>query len=223
MEARNIIIIESRNQNKTVINSTATTLRELKQDLDKHNIDYEGMAFYEGISKTEIKADDSVLPHNIPYRGTTTNELVFMLTNPVKKIKSGSMTRTEILNKIKEYGLQQKVKDTFDKNATNVTSVDLLRIIEQYENYMKEEAREDNKEVREDNKEVVNSISSTPNNNDSRSIYVEKTLLTLIDILYNNNILNREEVDRLKGLPKESFECSYSDKELDNMFDFLTK
>lgn len=216
MEARNIIIIESRNQNKTVINSTATTLRELKQDLDKHNIDYEGMAFYEGISKTEIKVDDSVLPHNIPYRGTTTNELVFMLTNPVKKIKSGSMTRTEILNKIKEYGLQQKVKDTFDKNATNVTSVDLLRIIEQYENCMKEEAKEDNKEV-------VNSISSTPNNNDSRSIYVEKTLLTLIDILYNNNILNREEVDRLKGLPKESFECSYSDKELDNMFDFLTK
>ena len=216
MEARNIIIIESRNQNKTVINSTATTLRELKQDLDKHNIDYEGMAFYEGISKTEIKVDDSVLPHNIPYRGTTTNELVFMLTNPVKKIKSGSMTRTEILNKIKEYGLQQKVKDTFDKNFTNVTSVDLLRIIEQYENYMKEEARKDNKEV-------VNSISSTPNNNDSRSIYVEKTLLTLIDILYNNNILNKEEVDRLKGLPKESFECSYSDKELDNMFDFLTK
>lgn len=216
MEARNIIIIESRNQNKTVINSTATTLRELKQDLDKHNIDYEGMAFYEGISKTEIKVDDSVLPHNIPYRGTTTNELVFMLTNPVKKIKSGSMTRTEILNKIKEYGLQQKVKDTFDKNATNVTSVGLLRIIEQYENYMKEEAKEVNKEV-------VNSISSTSNNNDSRSIYVEKTLLALIDILYNNNILNREEVDRLKGLPKESFECSYSDKELDNMFDFLTE
>ena len=216
MEARNIIIIESRNQNKTVISSTATTLRELKQDLDKHHIDYEGMAFYEGISKTEIKVDDSVLPHNIPYRGTTTNELVFMLTNPVKKIKSGSMTRTEILNKIKEYDLQQKVKDTFDKNATNVSSVGLLRIIEQYENYMKEEAKEDNKEV-------VNSISSTTNNNDSRSIYVEKTLLTLIDILYNNNILNREEVDRLKGLPKESFECSYSDKELDNMFDFLTK
>ncbi len=216
MEARNIIIIESRNQNKTVINSTATTLRELKQDLDKYNIDYEGMAFYEGISKTEIKVDDSVLPHNIPYRGTTTNELVFMLTNPVKKIKSGSMTRTEILNKIKKYGLQQKVKDTFNKNATNVPSVGLLRIIEQYENYMKEEAREDNKEV-------VNSISSTPNNNDSRGIYVEKTLLTLIDILYNNNILNKEEVDRLKGLPKESSECSYSDKELDNMFDFLTK
>ena len=96
MEARKITIVSTKRQEKSVIMSDATTLEELKRDLDKANIDYEGMVFYEGVSKTELINNNSVLPSNIPYRGQTTNELVFMLTNPNKKIKSGAMNRKEI-------------------------------------------------------------------------------------------------------------------------------
>ena len=89
MEVRKITVVSTRNQKKSVIMSAATTLAELKADLRQNGIDYEGMTFYEGTSKIELKDDNSVLPHDVPYKGQTTNELVFMLTNTNKKIRSG--------------------------------------------------------------------------------------------------------------------------------------
>lgn len=89
MEARKIVVVSTKNQKKSVIMSAATTLAELKADLRHNGIEYGGMTFYEGTSKTELKTDASVLPHDVPYKGTTTNELVFMLTNTNKKIRSG--------------------------------------------------------------------------------------------------------------------------------------
>lgn len=94
MELRKITIVSTKDQKKTVIESTATTLGELKADLQHHSIDYYGMTFYEGTSKVELVDDASVLPHDVPWKGTTTNELVFLLTNPNKKIKSGANITT---------------------------------------------------------------------------------------------------------------------------------
>ena len=89
MQERKITVVSTRNQKKSVIMSAATTLAELKADLRQNGIDYEGMTFYVGTSKVELKDDNSVLPHDVPYKGQTTNELVFMLTNTNKKIRSG--------------------------------------------------------------------------------------------------------------------------------------
>ena len=89
MEARKITVVSTRNQKKSIIMSAATTLAELKADLRQNGIDYDGMTFYEGTSRVELKDDASVLPHDVLYKGQTTNELVFMLTNTNKKIKSG--------------------------------------------------------------------------------------------------------------------------------------
>ena len=49
MEARKITIVSTKNQEKSVIMSSATTLGELKRDLDSANIDYQDMVFYEGV------------------------------------------------------------------------------------------------------------------------------------------------------------------------------
>lgn len=89
MEARKIVIVQTKNQKKSVVMTAATTLGELKEALRETGIDYEGMTFYEGLSKTELKHDDAILPHDIERNGVVTNELVFMLTNTDKKIKSG--------------------------------------------------------------------------------------------------------------------------------------
>lgn len=89
MESRKITIVETKNQRKSTIMSSASTLAELKSDLRANGIDYSGMTFFEGTSKVELKNDASVLPHDVPYKGTITNELVFMLTNTNKKIRSG--------------------------------------------------------------------------------------------------------------------------------------
>ena len=95
MEARKITVVSTRNQKKSVIMSAATTLAELKADLRQNGIDYEGMTFYEGLTHTELLTDEAILPHDVPYKGATTNELVFMLTNPNKKIKKWCSFRSK--------------------------------------------------------------------------------------------------------------------------------
>lgn len=128
MEARNITIVSSRTQQKTVVSSTAETLGELKADLSRAGIDYNGLAFFEGISKTELKDDAAILPKDLPWKGQRTNNLVFMLTEPQKKIKNGVavMDRATAYAFIKENGLAADVEKTFGNNYTRCKTADLI-------------------------------------------------------------------------------------------------
>lgn len=130
MEARKITVIQTKNQTKSVIMSAATTLAELKSDLRANGIDYNGMTFFEGTSKIELRNDASILPHDVPYKGTITNELVFMLTNTNKKIRSGAMSRMEAYNAIKSMGLQDACVKKFGKNFTMCKTTDLIALIQ---------------------------------------------------------------------------------------------
>lgn len=137
MEARKITVVSTKTQKKSVIMSGAETLGELKKDLNEAGIDYDGMTFFEGTSKTELKTDESVLPKDVPYTNRTTgetintNELVFMLTNTNKKIRSGAMTRTEAYNTIKAQGLQGACVAMYGKNFTQCSTNDLILLIQQ--------------------------------------------------------------------------------------------
>ena len=134
MEARKITVVSTQTQRKSVITTGAETLAELKSALDEAGIDYEGMTFYEGTSRTELKDNASVLPKNVPYKGTTTNELVFMLTNANKKIRSGAtnMSRMEAYNAIKSMGLQNACVEKFGKNFTMCKTADLIALVQDY-------------------------------------------------------------------------------------------
>lgn len=130
MEARKITVVQTKNQKKSVIMSAATTLAELKSDLRANGIDYDGMTFFEGTSKVELKNDASVLPHDVPYKGIVTNELVFMLTNTNKKIRSGAMSRMEAYAEIKRRGLQDACLKKFGKNFTMCKTADLIALVQ---------------------------------------------------------------------------------------------
>lgn len=132
MDVRKITVIQTKNQKKSVIMSAAMTLAELKSDLRANGIDYDGMAFFEGTSKVELKNDASILPHDVPYKGTVTNELVFMLTNTNKKIRSGAatMSRAEVYSTIKSMGLQDACVKKFGKNFTMCKTIDLITLIQ---------------------------------------------------------------------------------------------
>lgn len=212
MEARKITVVETRNQKKSVIMSAATTLAELKQDFDANGIDYTDMAFYEGTSHTELKGDNAVLPHDVPYKGTITNELVFMLTTVNKKIKSGAMTRNELIWAIKGKGLQQAVKDAFGKNFTNCTSEQLMMILAKKE----QEDAVLNKEVKSENSAPV----------------TEPTLLsrfnTLVGILQAKGVLHKEDVEEIMcttygkvpdNLEPLELKSCYSDTDIEEMFE----
>ena len=128
METRKITIISTKNHSTKVINSAATTLGELKTDLDNAGIGYTDCTFFEGLTKTELKNNDAILPHDVPYKGTITNNLVFMITNASKKIKSG-VDRKSIIAEIKAKNLTEVVKKTYGKNYTNCKTEDLEKIL----------------------------------------------------------------------------------------------
>ena len=202
MEARNITIVSTSNQNKYVVNTDATTLAELKAALRQQNIPYEGMTFYEGLSHTELLTDESVLPHDVPYKGSTTNELVFMLTVPNKKIRSGASlpeARQALYDAIVELGLQEAVVAKYGKNFTQCKNSELMAIVE----------------------EAQAALSEAPAANVEN---VEKAIDLLVSILEDECYISNSQAESVRavlagGEVKET--SPYSDDELSDMFKFL--
>ena len=199
MEARNITIVSTQNQNKYVVNTDATTLGELKYALRQQNISYDGMTFYEGLSHTELLTDESVLPHDVPYKGSTTNELVFMLTVPNKKIRSGAVpeARQALYDTIKELGIEGVCITVYGRNFTQCKNSELMAIIEEAE-----AARE----------------GTEPEGN------VAKALDLLVSILEDDLTISNAQAEQVRAaLTGEVAEpkAPYSDEELSDMFKFL--
>lgn len=128
---REILIANTKTQKRSKVTTSATTLGELKADLRAAGIDYHGMTFTEGISKTQLLDDATQLPQNVMYKGQPTNNLVILLTNTKKNIASGAMSRKEVYQAIKDNNLQDAVKEEFGRNFTQVPTSDLLVFLAQ--------------------------------------------------------------------------------------------
>ena len=245
MEARKITVVQTKNQKKSVIMSAATTLAELKSDLRANGIDYDGMTFFEGTSKVELKNDDSVLPHDVPYRGTITNELVFMLTNTNKKIRSGAatMSRAEAYNAIKSMGLQDACVKKFGKNFTMCKTADLIALIQGNSASKpapaapKAEAKAETKKEKKvetpvNTPEVSTPVAPASNGDECIDTVARAAISKLVEILEDNGTIEdyeKEEVLNILGgevavatAPSEEYKpksaSPYSDDEIDNMF-----
>lgn len=128
---RKITVIVESTQSKVVFESNANTLGELKKELTQKGVSFNSDdVFKEGMSKTILASDESILPSNIPWKGEVTNDLVFMVTAPMKKIKSGLMSRAEVYIKLKTLGLQDKIQRKEGKNFTQCSTAVLLSYIE---------------------------------------------------------------------------------------------
>ena len=238
MEARKITIVQTKNQKKSVIMSSATTLSELKADLRQNGIDYDGMTFFEGTSKVELKNDASVLPHDVPYKGTVTNELVFMLTNTNKKIRSGAMSRKEAYDAIKANNLQAECVKRFGKNFTMCKTADLISLVEEAGKKPASAPApkaEKPAPIKEEKKEEAPVDGETKASEAEATEVVDTkaraAISRLVEILDENGSIctyEKEEIlDILGGkvevAPSEDYESSsaspYSDDEIDDMFE----
>lgn len=129
---RKITVLVESTQSKHVLQSNATTLGELKNELRDKNISFNSDdVFKEGMSKTVLTTDESILPSNIPWRGEVTNDLIFMITAPQKKIKSGAMTRAEVYAEVKRLKLQDTISKKVGKNFTQCSTAALLTFIDE--------------------------------------------------------------------------------------------
>lgn len=132
--SRKVTVLVESTQSKVVFESNATTLGELKNELRERQVRYDSdCVFKEAASKTILTSDESILPSNIPWKGQVTNDLVFMVTAPQKKIKSGAMDRKEAYAKVKELGLQGKIQEHEGKNFTQCSTAVLISYIENEE------------------------------------------------------------------------------------------
>ena len=236
MDARKITVVQTKNQKKSVIMSAATTLAELKSDLRANGIDYDGMTFFEGTSKVELKNDASVLPHDVPYKGTVTNELVFMLTNTNKKIRSGAatMSRAEAYSTIKSMGLQNACVKKFGKNFTMCKTIDLIALI-QSNGVAKPASVAPKAEAKKEEKvETPVNTPKAPASNGGECVdsVARAAISKLVEILEDNGTIKYYEEEEVLGIlggkvavsaePSEEYKpksaSPYSDDEIDDMF-----
>lgn len=132
--SRKVTVLVESTQSKVVFESNATTLGELKNELRERQVRYDSdCVFKEAASKTILTSDESILPSNIPWKGQVTNDLVFMVTAPQKKIRSGAMDRKEAYARVKELGLQGKIQEHEGKNFTQCSTAILISYIEDEE------------------------------------------------------------------------------------------
>lgn len=211
---REILIANTKTQKRSKITTSATTLGELKADLQAAGIDYSNMTFTEGISKTQLLNDATQLPQNVMYKGQTTNNLVILLTNTKKNISSGTMTRKEAYQAIKDNNLQDAVKEKFGRNFTQVPTSDLLVFLAQDGNAKATETLDD-KPVNTEDKGIMDpefeeEKETTDTDDENLPDYIEDIITDLdintpkdslyahIAMLVNNDVLSIEDLEDLK-------------------------
>lgn len=216
MDVRKITVVQTKNQKKSVIMSAATTLAELKSDLRANGIDYNGMTFFEGTSKVELKNDASVLPHDVPYKGIITNELVFMLTNTNKKIRSGAINRMEVYAEIKRRGLQDACLKKFGKNFTMCKTADLIAL------------------VQSNGASKPTPVAPASNGGECVDTVARAAISKLVEILEDNGTIEYYEKDGVLDIlggavevaPSEEYKpksaSPYSDDEINDMFEGMS-
>lgn len=199
MEAREILIANTRTQKRDKLTTDATTLGELKAAMSAANIPYDGLSFTEGITKTELLSDDTQLPHDVMYKGNVTNSLVILLTNTRKKIESGMGTRAEAYQMIYENELQQEIKEDFGRNFTQVPTSDLWMYLEDHGYILDEDEDEDEEEEEEDNTQEEDTPSEECNE-ECRSYNFRKSTLNMILIAGSCGAISFED---FKGLVED--------------------
>ena len=223
--------------------SAGTTLAVLKSDLRAYGFEYDGMTFFEGTSKVELKSDASVLPHDVPYKGTITNELVFMLTNTNKKIRSGAatMSRAEAYNAIKSMGLQDACVKKFGKNFTMCKTADLIALVQSNgaskpapaaskAEAKAETKKEEKVEAPVNTPEVSAPVAPTSNGGEYVDTVARAAISKLVEILEDNGTIEDYEKEKVLDIlggavevaPSEEYKpksaSPYSDDEIDDMF-----
>ena len=213
MEKRIITIVSTANSSKVELETNAMTLGELKAAMNQADIAYDGMTFYEGLTKFELVDDASILPHDVVRNGQTTNNLVFMLTNTNKKIRSG-YDRVELYTIIKAKGLAEECKERLGKNFTMCKTSELEELVKGCES-VKSAAEATTVETSAELKEIVKLQQEV------------KTLSNAVNTLRNFLIIifDGDEIDESKScMEREKNKDSlYKNSEIDDMFSFLNK
>lgn len=136
---KTIAISNTINGTKTIVETNATTLGELKQFMHDNNISYpEDALWYSGLTKSRLEFENSEFLSENPRTCNINGEDkcvhgVILIVPSKNKIESGAMTRGEAYIFICDNNLKEEVKERFGKNYTNVPTDDLIEFISEYD------------------------------------------------------------------------------------------
>lgn len=130
------IIIKHVNANKVkVIKSSAVTVADLKREIEQVGLSCDNLSLVEAISKTKLTSDDQQLPVSVlKADGTTTTDIIIVVTNTEKQIKSG-MTRSELYAEFcNNEEARSKCVEKYGRGYSSVSSSDLEGILAEMRN-----------------------------------------------------------------------------------------
>lgn len=182
-------IVDTESQKTKEIQSNATTVAELKRDLRQNGFNVDGKTIQEALTRTEFKDDSSVLPHDVPYKGGITNDLVFRLTKANKQIMSG-IDRQEVYAEVKRLGLGDAIKAKFGKNFTQCSTADLVAFLQSNKDSNKHAEKD---APAKENKLATSEIEKKEENHGED--YCKALIKKLCDKLVYNGILFEEDVE----------------------------
>lgn len=219
--SRKITVLVESTQSKVVFESNATTLGELKNELREKQVKYDSdCVFKEAASKTILTSDESILPSNIPWKGQVTNDLVFMVTAPQKKIKSGAMDRKEAYARVKKLGLQGKIQEHEGKNFTQCSTAVLISYIENEEKKVAKKTPKHTSAPIAKEKVVKADAHTMP----ASGKEMMSNLRNLLDEMVSKGVLMQHDADNIWGVandqPALPVEREQSYEELAKQFNF---
>lgn len=182
-------IVDTESQKTKEIQSNATTVAELKRDLRQNGFNVDGKTIQEALTRTEFKDDSSMLPHDVPYKGGITNDLVFRLTKTNKQIMSG-IDRQEAYAEVKRLGLGDAIKAKFGKNFTQCSTADLVAFLQGNKGANKPAEKA---APAKENKLIPPEIEKKEENHDE--CYCKALIKKLCDKLVWNDALSEEDVE----------------------------
>lgn len=197
-------IVDSQTQRVIVLETEATTFGQLKLELSAKGIDLTNKSIEEGLTHTEFTRDEAILPHDVPYNGTTTNNLVFRITKADKHIASGT-SRMEAYDLIHKLGLEEHVKTLTGKNFTQCPTEVLTAIA----NENAEPCCED-----KDTCPIWGTSSAEIE-------AIKYAVMSLAQLLYDYDIINCSDFTTIKNclVSAEKNDSPYSKEELGKMFE----
>lgn len=219
--SRKVTVLVESTQSKVVFESNATTLGELKNELRERQVRYDSdCVFKEAASKIILTSDESILPSNIPWKGQVTNDLVFMVTAPQKKIRSGVMDRKEAYARIKELGLQGRIQELEGKNFTQCSTAILISYIENEEKKAVKKTPKHTPAPTAKEKVVKADAYTMP----ASGKEMMSNLRNLLDEMVSKGVLMQHDADNIWGVangqPALPVEREQSYDELAEQFDF---
>lgn len=214
MEKRKIYINDTASNKVIILETDATTFGEIKTAAVQAGIDINNKDWLEGITKTSPVDDSAILPTNVPYKGSVTNDLVFLLTNTNKKIKNGNMNYKEMKSYIKDNNLAEKFKLVYDKNYTQGK-------FEEFEEFIKANTKTSESNQKSAEEKLIDLVNNNEiNDND---VYKEKynnIVLAIAEMLYKlNDYVFKDVSNKIEEIKsKEPKPLNLSESDIKNIF-----